>query len=150
MPKYKERQVDGVAWNRAKQIICNNPYNGIPSIHYHEESMTSFSDGSVISNNTPGTQINQLFTPDLAEEEFQLVNPMTDELVPDQFATYQTLFVLLYSLYFHLAKKRDQGPKPYDSWIWDDNIKEWVAPIAKPDTENTYIWDEELTNWILV
>jgi len=41
-------------------------------------------------------------------------------------------------------------PKPYDSWILNDNF-EWEAPIEDPNTANEeYIWDEENSNWKLI
>jgi len=150
MPRYKVGDITGETWRRAYQIICNNPYNGVPSIHYKEESMISLNDNRVISDKVVDKGIDQIFTPDMGSQQFQLVNPVDDSLIPEQFADYQTLFILLYSLYFHLAKKRDQGVSPFDSWIWDDELYTWVAPIPKPDEENDYIWDEELGNWVLV
>lgn len=41
-------------------------------------------------------------------------------------------------------------PKPFDSWIWDDNNKLWDAPIPLPDEENIYEWDEETQSWIMI
>jgi hypothetical protein len=58
--------------------------------------------------------------------------------------------VLLYSLYFHLAIKRDRGQSPYSSWIWSEVENSWVAPIEKPDQVNNYIWDEDNLTWVLV
>ena len=39
------------------------------------------------------------------------------------------------------------APKPYDSFIFDDDLLAWVSPIARPDDGNQYIWDEEIENW---
>ena len=40
-------------------------------------------------------------------------------------------------------------PKPFDSWILDEQIADWVAPIPKPDTDNTsYVWKEDTQEWI--
>lgn len=44
-------------------------------------------------------------------------------------------------------------PKPFDSWLFNEEICDWEAPIPKPEInpENPeYIWDEELLNWIPV
>ena len=42
-------------------------------------------------------------------------------------------------------------PKPYPSWIKNEELSEWVAPVAQPefDPENPmlYRWNEELLNW---
>lgn len=36
-------------------------------------------------------------------------------------------------------------PKPYDSWVWNSDLKDWVAPAAPP----TPVWDENSQKWIL-
>ena len=42
-------------------------------------------------------------------------------------------------------------PQPYPSWIKDEDLNEWVAPVSQPefDPENpiSYIWNEEILNW---
>ncbi len=40
-------------------------------------------------------------------------------------------------------------PKPFNSWILNEQTCNWEAPIAKPDSENMYHWNEETQNWIL-
>lgn len=41
--------------------------------------------------------------------------------------------------------------QPYPSWIKNEQLNEWVAPIEQPefDSENpiSYAWNEELLNW---
>lgn len=37
--------------------------------------------------------------------------------------------------------------KPYDSWIWNPNIKDWESPIPMPE-DDIYNWDEEGKVWI--
>lgn len=41
-------------------------------------------------------------------------------------------------------------PSPYPSWILDKELKQWVAPVAKPDDGNDYYWIEDLHQWALV
>ena len=38
-------------------------------------------------------------------------------------------------------------PKPYDSWVIDEETCLWEAPVPAPDDEKTYEWDEEILNW---
>ena len=38
-------------------------------------------------------------------------------------------------------------PKLYASWILNENIWLWEAPVAYPTDGKVYYWDEELTNW---
>jgi hypothetical protein len=36
-------------------------------------------------------------------------------------------------------------PKPYASWILDEETCLWNAPVARP--EGDYIWNENIVNW---
>lgn len=38
-------------------------------------------------------------------------------------------------------------PKPYASWILDEESCQWKAPIAMPNDEKIYVWNEILLNW---
>jgi hypothetical protein len=38
-------------------------------------------------------------------------------------------------------------PKPYTSWVLDEQTCNWVAPVAYPTDGFTYIWNENNTNW---
>jgi hypothetical protein len=42
-------------------------------------------------------------------------------------------------------------PQPYPSWVKDQDLNEWIAPVLQPefDPENpiSYIWNEEILNW---
>ena len=42
------------------------------------------------------------------------------------------------------------APKPFESWILNENTCIWEAPIQYPDDDKNYYWDEELLNWIEV
>lgn len=39
------------------------------------------------------------------------------------------------------------APKPYDSWLLNEDSCRWEAPIPMPTKGNWY-WDEELGNWV--
>jgi len=39
-------------------------------------------------------------------------------------------------------------PKPFNSWLLNEETCRWVAPIEMPDDNKNYIWSEETTNWI--
>jgi|TARA_B100000900_G_C20571190_1_gene713301 hypothetical protein len=41
-------------------------------------------------------------------------------------------------------------PKPYNSWILNEETCQWEAPVAKPDNDNNYIWNETTQTWDLV
>lgn len=38
-------------------------------------------------------------------------------------------------------------PKPYASWILNEDTCRWEAPVAFPDDEKTYTWNEETVSW---
>ena len=39
-------------------------------------------------------------------------------------------------------------PKPYISWIFNENTCLWDAPTAMPTDGKIYSWDEETTSWV--
>jgi hypothetical protein len=44
-------------------------------------------------------------------------------------------------------------PKPYNSWVLDEETAQWEAPVAMPEDAGTgeppksYTWNEETTSW---
>ena len=41
-------------------------------------------------------------------------------------------------------------PKPYQSWLLNENTCQWQAPVLYPTDSRRYIWDEQTVNWVLV
>lgn len=41
-------------------------------------------------------------------------------------------------------------PKPYQSWLFDEDIWCWKAPVPYPTDERVYEWDEATQSWVLV
>ena len=39
-------------------------------------------------------------------------------------------------------------PKPYPSWILDENTYQWQAPIPYPESGDFFEWSERLQKWI--
>ena len=39
------------------------------------------------------------------------------------------------------------APKPYDSWLLNEETCQWEAPIAYPTDGLMYAWDETITDW---
>ena len=39
-------------------------------------------------------------------------------------------------------------PKPFDSWILDEETCQWNSPVRLPDEENLYFWDEAELKWV--
>ena len=42
------------------------------------------------------------------------------------------------------------SPKPYNSWILNEQTCLWEAPVAMPIDDNKYKWNEEILNWELI
>jgi hypothetical protein len=40
-------------------------------------------------------------------------------------------------------------PKPFVSWILNEETCQWEAPLARPQDQFEYIWNEEQTIWEL-
>jgi hypothetical protein len=41
-------------------------------------------------------------------------------------------------------------PKPYDSWLLDEETCLWEAPVAYPDDGEQYVWNEDTVSWQVV
>ena len=39
------------------------------------------------------------------------------------------------------------APKPYASWILNEETCQWEAPVAYPDDGERYVWNESTTSW---
>jgi hypothetical protein len=38
-------------------------------------------------------------------------------------------------------------PSPFPSWIFNEDINDWTAPLPYPEDGNTYLWNETAINW---
>jgi hypothetical protein len=41
-------------------------------------------------------------------------------------------------------------PKPFESWVLNEETCQWNAPVQKPEGLAIYVWDETTTSWIEV
>jgi hypothetical protein len=50
---------------------------------------------------------------------------------------------------FYFDEGRDAfiPPKPYPSWLLNEDTCQWEAPIPYPDDDLIYQWDEEQGDW---
>ena len=39
-------------------------------------------------------------------------------------------------------------PKPYNSWLLDEETCQWKAPVDYPKDDKRYSWDEDTKSWI--
>lgn len=40
------------------------------------------------------------------------------------------------------------APKPYNSWILDEDKAQWKAPVDYPIDDKRYTWNEDIINWV--
>ncbi len=40
------------------------------------------------------------------------------------------------------------APKPYNSWLLNEDTCKWEAPVAIPTDGKIYRWDEDTTSWV--
>jgi hypothetical protein len=41
------------------------------------------------------------------------------------------------------------APKPYNSWVLNEEDFKWQPPVEYPSDTRTYFWDESVQNWAL-
>ena len=104
---YQESAVAGTRYRRSNKIEIENK-DLYKAITFYEEEVINLDDGTVRRN---VDKLVEPFTTDNANTVFPLLNPETgEELSPGATGTYSGLYVMLYSLYMHLAKERDAQP----------------------------------------
>jgi hypothetical protein len=42
------------------------------------------------------------------------------------------------------------APKPFNSWVLNENTCLWEAPVAKPNDDNIYSWNESTLTWDVI
>ncbi len=110
MANYRESIVNGARWWRARLVSVANEIGKAPTISFAEEEVMQMQGSDEIiklaSTDIGRSLLTEEFrTPD---EEFILLDPDTDE--PLGKATYGDLRTILYSMYRHVAEKRDTAP----------------------------------------
>ena len=40
------------------------------------------------------------------------------------------------------------SPKPFNSWLLNEETCQWQAPVAQPNNDKKYQWDEPSTSWV--
>lgn len=102
MPNYKETTISGSEYQRARLITITNEHNSNNSITFVEEKITFIGSDHF---HTDVSQITETLTLENGSTSFNLLNPVDDSVIGT--ATYQELYVILYSLYMKLAADRD-------------------------------------------
>ena len=52
---------------------------------------------------------------------------------------------------YHYDQARDAfiAPKPFNSWVLNENTCRWEAPVVYPNDGQRYIWNEQNQSWTL-
>ena len=100
---YKETTVTGASWVRANSVTVHNPLGGTGTIRFNEERVIVIDGGRKIFE--PVGSVQERLTEDKRSKVFALKHPETLEVVGQ--ATYEQVYLLLHSLYLHLAAERD-------------------------------------------
>ena len=76
-------------------------------------------------------------------------NPETGEPSEDQNKALRFNYA---GIGFTYDEERDAfiPPKPYDSWVLDEDTCLWVAPVPYPEDGGVYTWDEDAGDWVPV
>lgn len=107
MSNYRQSAVAGDSWVRAVRVVAENPSEGTPAISFIEERILNLS-GQKITQSVGN--VSEPFTLENAMEQFNLLNPETGVVLGT--AVYQDVYVMLHSLYRHIAAKRDVANPP--------------------------------------
>ena len=100
MPEYKESNINGISWNRFKEIRIYNPRNEVPYIICSEEQVVS-TDG--VEQRRDVGSMGFRFDPFV---EFPILDPSTNQPT-GQTATGAQVYALIYSYVMAEAAKRD-------------------------------------------
>ena len=75
-------------------------------------------------------------------------NPETGEPSEDQSKALRKNYA---GIGFTYDEERDAfiPPKPYDSWVLNEDTCLWDSPVPYPTDGELYIWDESSENWIV-
>lgn len=102
MSNYKETSISGSKYQRAKAIIIQNRLDGEKKITFIEELVKIFDNETV---KIDVGSVSEKFDETNITEQFNLINPVDGSVISTM--TYQDAYVVLFSLYNHIAMKRD-------------------------------------------
>lgn len=76
-------------------------------------------------------------------------NPETGQPSSDQSKAFRKNFA---GIGYKYDYERDAfiPPKPYKSWILNEQTCLWEAPTSMPTDSEYYVWDELTTSWVII
>ena len=51
---------------------------------------------------------------------------------------------------YDVTKDAFIAPKPFNSWVLDEETCTWKSPVEMPTDGKIYMWNEDVTNWVEV
>lgn len=103
MGPYKPFTFEGDGYTRARQIVADNPLNGVPSVTFREQKVFDVAGGESIAQETGEFRVEML--PESVATTFPLLDVNGDPTGGT--ATFADVYATLYSLYVFLADQRD-------------------------------------------
>ena len=109
MPNYRETTGMGTSWTRSYRVTCNNAEDR-RSVWFDEERVMVGPDGTRMSATSMGMGCGK----DLTAENSATVFPRLDAdgTPTGESLTYQDVYLILMSLYYHVATERDAAAQP--------------------------------------
>jgi hypothetical protein len=77
-------------------------------------------------------------------------NFINSGVVGDPFRWIQTSYNQNFRKNFAGIRDAFIAPKPYPSWILNEETCRWEAPVLYPNDGKLYVWDETTLSWKLI
>lgn len=106
MPNYREQSLTGSTWLRAYRVTCNNGHDR-RSIWYDEERVIIGPEQQRITATSFGMGCGTELTSENAAAEFPMLDANGNPT--GQHMTYADVYLVHLSLYYHIAKLRDDA-----------------------------------------
>ncbi len=52
--------------------------------------------------------------------------------------------------FYDVEKDAFISPKPFNSWVFSNELVDWIPPKEYPNDGNYYNWDESILDWVLL
>jgi hypothetical protein len=101
MPNYKESNITGTQYTRAKSVVFQNTDGAVPSVLFTEENVINLTNKKIYELGR------NLFKSYDATATFPVFDPVAGELSTTEFRTHEQLFNDLYGLYLSTAVEYD-------------------------------------------
>jgi hypothetical protein len=105
MPNYKEANVNGTMYTRANRVVLQNELDAPKSITFSEQEIITLPDTTRITR--PARGVGVVLDDKNIAKSFDLLHPETGAVLGT--VSYQDVYVLMHSLYYHLAHERDSA-----------------------------------------